>query len=280
MPISIIIPCLQMATTLGRALDSCLIQPEAAQIIVVDDGSTDASFDVAQHYRQRDARVEVLRMHVNGGVAAARNWAAMHATQDLLAFIDADDEYLPGALAAASQYLQRAPREASVRLDVDYVGFPQAIVEHPDFDKYAAILSNTVPSSLVIRRAVYRALGGFPLDEFFRRVGGEDGAFSWALGRLFGNRRLIDGKRVRQHYHPGIHAERFFRIHMGMERPLYEEVVEALRLSQRFVASAELALAQLRALHAPAGGAAAEVSDAGDANASAPAAPRETPKQR
>ncbi|MBC8735391.1 glycosyltransferase family 2 protein [Paraburkholderia sp. UCT31] len=255
MPISIIIPCLQMAATLGRALESCLIQPEAAQIIVVDDGSTDASIELAQHYGRLDARVQVLRMHVNGGVAAARNWAAMHATEDLLGFIDADDEYLPGALAAASGYLQRCPGEASVRLDVDYAGFPRAIVEHPDFDKYAAILSNTVPSSLVIRRAVYRALGGFPLDAFFRRVGGEDGAFSWALSRLFGNRRLIDAKRVRQHYHPAIHAERFFRIHLGMEQPVHQEVVEAWRLSQRFVASAEAAIAQLRALHSPAGAA-------------------------
>lgn len=267
MPISIIIPCLQMAATLGRALESCLIQPEAAQIIVVDDGSTDASIEVAQRYGRSDTRVHVLRMHVNGGVAAARNWAAMHATQDLLAFIDADDEYLPGALAAASGYLQRSPEEASVRLDVEYAGFPQAIVEHPDFEKFAAILSNTVPSSLVIRRAVYRALGGFPLDAFFRRVGGEDGAFSWALSKLFGNRRLIDAKRVRQHYHPTIHAERFFRIHLGMEQPIHGEVVEALRLSQQFVAGAEAAIAQLRALHSPAG-------TAGPAAAPAPLRPR------
>jgi hypothetical protein len=87
-------------------------------------------------------------------------------------------------------------------------------------------------------------------------VGGEDGAFSWALSKLFGNRRLIDAKRVRQHYHPAIHAERFFRIHMGMEAPVREEVVEALRLSQQFVAAAEAAIVQLRALHSPAGTAA------------------------
>jgi hypothetical protein len=147
-----------------------------------------------------------------------------------------------------------------VRLDVEYAGSPQAIVEHPDFEKYAAILSNTVPSSLVIRRAVYRALGGFPLDAFFRRVGGEDGAFSWALSKLFGNRRLIDAKRVRQHYHPAIHAERFFRIHLGMEQPIHEEVVEALRLSLHFVASAEATIAQLRALQTPAGTAPAAAS--------------------
>jgi glycosyltransferase involved in cell wall biosynthesis len=254
--ISIIIPCYQAASTLPRALRSCLIQQEAAQIIVVDDGSSDRVLDVARRYAQADARVELLRMPVNGGVARARNWAAMYASQELLAFLDADDEYLPGALAAASHYLERNPGEASVRLDVEYAGFPREIVEHPEFEKYAGILSNTVPSSLIVRRAVYRAIGGFPTDEFFRRVGGEDGAFSWALSKLFGNRRLIDMKRVLQHHHPGIHAERFFRIYMGMKAAVPEEVVEALRLSQQFVAGAEAALAQLRALHSPAGTAA------------------------
>ncbi|MGF6959529.1 hypothetical protein QFZ97_005459 [Paraburkholderia youngii] len=75
------------------------------------------------------------------------------------------------------------------------------------------------------------------------------------MSRLFGNRRLIDAKRVRQHYHPEIHAERFFRIHLGLEQPVHEDVVEAWRLSQRFVASAEAAIAQLRALHSPEGAA-------------------------
>ncbi|WP_429279595.1 glycosyltransferase family 2 protein [Paraburkholderia sp. GAS41] len=252
-PISIIIPCYQMEATLARTLESCLIQPDAAQIIVVDDGSTDRSADITRHYRQRDARVQLLQMTENGGIARARNWAAIHASEDLLAFIDADDEYRPGALAAACQYLQRYPHEASVRLDVEFAGFPRDIVEHPEFARCSAILSNTIPSSLVIRRAVYRALGGFPMGDFFRRAGCEDGAFSWALSKLFGNRRLIDARRVIMHYHPGIHAERYFRVHMGMLAPVHQEVEQALHLSRQFVADAEMAIAQLRGLSGPPG---------------------------
>jgi glycosyltransferase involved in cell wall biosynthesis len=101
LPISIIIPCYNAAATLARMLDSCVTQPEAGQIIVVDDGSTDDSIGIVRRYRERDARIGLLQMPVNGGAAWARNWAAMHATQPLLAFIDADDEYFPGALAAA-----------------------------------------------------------------------------------------------------------------------------------------------------------------------------------
>jgi glycosyltransferase involved in cell wall biosynthesis len=173
LPISIIIPCYNAAATLARTLDSCVIQPEAAQIIVVDDGSTDHSIEIVRYYGARDQRIGLLQMPVNGGAARARNWAALHATQPLLAFIDADDEYFPGALAAASGYLEQNPAEASIRLDVEYAGFPAEIAGHPDFEEHAATLSNTVPSSLIIRRPVYAALGGFPMDAFFRRNGGD-----------------------------------------------------------------------------------------------------------
>jgi glycosyltransferase involved in cell wall biosynthesis len=252
LPISIIIPCYNAAATLARTLESCIIQPEAAQIIVVDDGSTDESHEIVRRYGERDARVGVLRMPVNGGAARARNWAAMHATQPLLAFIDADDEYLPGALAAASQFLEQNPTEASIRLDVEYAGFPAEIVGHPQFEMHAATLSNTVPSSLIIRRPVYAAFGGFPMDDFFRRNGGEDGAFSWALREAFGNRRLADAKRVRMHYHPRVHAERYFRICFGMQAPNPADVEESFRLSAQFVEAARAGIEQLRRLNSPA----------------------------
>ncbi|MFM0499173.1 glycosyltransferase family 2 protein [Paraburkholderia caffeinilytica] len=246
-PISIIIPCYNSATTLARALHSSLIQQEAAQIIVVDDGSTDTSADVVAHYRHLDARVCLLRMPCNGGPARARNWGAMHAAHGLLAFLDADDEYLPGALAAASAFLTQNPNEVSVRLDVDYTDFPAELTRHSDFAQHAATLSNTVPSSLIIRRAVYAALGGFPMDDAFRRIGGEDGAFSWALRDIFGNRRLDDAKRVRMHYHAGIHAERYFRIALGMEAPDPTDTADAFRFSRQFLDIARAGIEQLRA---------------------------------
>ena len=249
-PISIIIPCYNGAATLSRALESCLIQPDAAQIVVVDDASTDASHDVVAHYGNLDPRVGLLQMPCNGGAARARNWGALHATYDVLAFLDADDEYLPGALAAASTYLAENARDMSVRLDVDYVGFPVELTGHGDFARHAATLSNTVPSSLIIRRAAYAALGGFPMDDSFRRMGGEDGAFSWALREVFGNPRLADSKRVKMHYHAGIHAERYFRVAFGMQTPAAGDVAESFRLSQQFLDAARSGVAQLRAAHA------------------------------
>ena len=160
---------------------------------------------------------------VNGGVVPPRAQLGRHACVSGSARLYRCRRRIPARCVARRKriFCRVVRRRRPCGLDVEFAGFPQAIVAHPEFlrKNTPQILSNTVPSSLVIRRAVYRALGGFPTDEFFRRVGGEDGAFSWALSKLFGNRRLIDAKRVRQHYHPAIHAERFFRIHMGMEQP-------------------------------------------------------------
>lgn len=246
-PLSVIIPCYNASATLGRAIDSCLAQRDVAQIVIADDASRDDSVDVARAYAARDARIKVLRGAENGGVAHTRNWAVMHATQPLLAFLDADDEYMPDALAPAAAFLARHANAAAVRLDVEFTDFPAEILTHPDFERHAATLSCTVPSSLVIRRTAYLALGGFPMDEFFRRTECEDGAFSWALATIFGNPRLVDAKRVRMHYHTGIHAEKFFRISMGMESANAADVARAVEESRRFV---ELAAARVAEWHA------------------------------
>ncbi|WP_233865147.1 glycosyltransferase family 2 protein [Paraburkholderia adhaesiva] len=249
LPISIIIPCYNSAPTLPRALDSAIAQREAAQILVVDDGSTDKTAEIVFRYARLDARVHLLQMASNSGAASARNWGALHATAPVVAFLDADDEYLPGALTAASAWLEKSPHDAVVRLDVEFFGFPESVLAHPDFAQKAAALSNTVPSSLVIRRCAFLALGGFPMDDFFRQYGGEDGALAWALHETFGQHRLDDAKRVRMHYHTGIHAERFFRIQTGLDTPDPGDNAAVIQFSRQFLDQAIGVVKQLRGLN-------------------------------
>src|SRR5215469_2852196 len=125
--VSVIIPCFNAAGTLARTLDSCVAQPEATQIIVVDDGSTDGSREIASRYSALYPQVQLLPLDRNSGASRARNWGAMHANFAVLAFLDADDEYLPGALDAGATFLANHPHEASIRLDVEYCGFPDRI---------------------------------------------------------------------------------------------------------------------------------------------------------
>jgi glycosyltransferase involved in cell wall biosynthesis len=92
---SVIIPAYNGAATLARAIASVRTQTlPPHEIIVVDDGSTDATSDVARSF----GAVVRLIAQANRGVAAARNTGASAATGDWLAFLDADDWYAPDRL--------------------------------------------------------------------------------------------------------------------------------------------------------------------------------------
>ena len=104
--ISVVIPCYNAAPYLAATLDSVLAQDVAGlDVIVVDDGSSDGSAAlVANNYPQ----VRLLRQS-NAGIAAARNSGIAAARGDWVAFIDADDIWLPGKLRAQLEQLQAKP---------------------------------------------------------------------------------------------------------------------------------------------------------------------------
>jgi glycosyltransferase involved in cell wall biosynthesis len=87
--VSIIIPCRNGVRWLGEAIDSCLRQSwRNLQIIVVDNGSTDGSLDLAKRY---DAHAVTVLACEPAGASAARNVGLKHADGDLIQFLDADD---------------------------------------------------------------------------------------------------------------------------------------------------------------------------------------------
>jgi len=103
MKLSVVIPTCNRAHTLARALDSVLAQTlPPAEIIVVDDGSQDATGELL---RQRYPQVTVLRQ-VNSGVSRARNRGVAAARFDWVAFLDSDDSWLPHKLATQARALQ------------------------------------------------------------------------------------------------------------------------------------------------------------------------------
>lgn len=92
--VSVVIPAFNAAATLRRTLDSVFAQTYAAlEVIVVDDASTDETPDVIAEYSQSNFRS--IRLSRNGGVSAARNVGIEAARGELIAFLDADDEWLP-----------------------------------------------------------------------------------------------------------------------------------------------------------------------------------------
>ena len=93
--VSVIIPIYNVEKYLKKCLDSVLNQTHKnLEIILVDDGSTDNSGNLAKDYASRDSRVTIVRQE-NQGQSAARNTGLSLATGDFISFVDSDDEVKP-----------------------------------------------------------------------------------------------------------------------------------------------------------------------------------------
>jgi CDP-glycerol glycerophosphotransferase len=103
--LSIVVPVYNVEEFLEPCLDSVLAQTFGDyEVVLVNDGSTDRSAELAQRYVDRDARMRLVHQE-NGGLSKARNTGTDHATGELLVFLDSDDmlpenayELLVGAL--------------------------------------------------------------------------------------------------------------------------------------------------------------------------------------
>lgn len=93
--VSIVIPAFNAVETIDATLRSVRSQShDKLDIIVVDDGSTDATVPLANKHMEQDSRIRLLRQE-NSGVAAARNLGWRSSLSNLIAFIDADDLWAP-----------------------------------------------------------------------------------------------------------------------------------------------------------------------------------------
>jgi len=114
MNVSVIIPAWNAADTIAATLQSLITQSHAEwEAVVVDDGSTDATADIARRFADRDARIRMVQQQ-NGGEAAARNAGLATAVHDWLLFLDADDWIAP-------QHLARLTHELAADASLDAV---------------------------------------------------------------------------------------------------------------------------------------------------------------
>lgn len=114
--VSVVVPAYNCADFLGRTLDSVLAQTMTDwELVIFDDGSTDATADVADHYQRADDRVRLVRAS-NGGVAAARNrgFEATDERSSYVTFLDHDDRWFPDTLEAMTGMLEQRPDLVSV----------------------------------------------------------------------------------------------------------------------------------------------------------------------
>jgi len=114
---SVIIPAFNAAATLVRAIESVRVQSwPAHEIIVVDDGSTDATIEIARQY----GNAVRLIQQPNSGVSVARNTGAAAATGDWLAFLDADDWYEIDRIKLHAEWIAADPLLDFLTGDYEY----------------------------------------------------------------------------------------------------------------------------------------------------------------
>jgi glycosyltransferase involved in cell wall biosynthesis len=157
--ISVVIGVYNAEPYLAEAVDSVLMQDyRPLELIVVDDGSTDGSREVAQRYEE----VRLIQQ-ANAGNGSARNTGLQAATGEFLAFLDADDRFTPGKLSLQMRALDEDP-------DLDMVfGHVQEFVS-PELDEEtratirppaATPMPWTAPNLMLIRRASFDRVGLF-----------------------------------------------------------------------------------------------------------------------
>ena len=160
--VTVIIGVYNAERYLAEAIESVLAQTHpAVEVIVVDDGSTDASGRIAEGY---GVRVRCIRQE-NGGMAAARNRAIPEARGSYLSFLDADDRFPPDKLRN-----QLAVFEAEPELDVVYGHVTEFL--SPDLDDAALALLRMpehdvpwpTPNLMLVRRESFLRVGLFSTD--------------------------------------------------------------------------------------------------------------------
>lgn len=154
--VTVIIPVFNGERFIGEALDSVLAQTRAPhEVIVVDDGSTDGSASLAE----RRAGVRCLRIE-HAGVSGARNRAIAEARGAWLAFLDADDRWLPGKLACQLEAARTRP-EVSVFLGKKRMFFDGPSPPWYDGPGEGEELPSYEPSVWMVKRSAFEAAGLF-----------------------------------------------------------------------------------------------------------------------
>jgi glycosyltransferase involved in cell wall biosynthesis len=185
--VSVIIPAFNAAGHIRPTLNSVLAQTyQALEVIVVDDGSTDATSGIVEEFAKKDARVQLVRQH-NAGVGAARNAAIGKAHGKYIAPLDADDLFFPEKLEKQVACMERCGSE----IGLVYCG-STIIDEHGNFVRKAELqmLEGRLRRALVLRNVVgnasvplFRATALEKVGSYLTRVEqrGAQGCEDWDL---------------------------------------------------------------------------------------------------
>lgn len=235
--VSVLIPAYNAERTIGRALDSVWRQNwPIKEVIVVDDASTDGTVEAVRRHTRPELRL--IRLDRNRGECGAMNEGIAVATGDLIAFLDADDEWLGGKLAVQVPIMAERLDLTLVacRYQVQFAdgstgvfGWDQAF-SGPE--GWRALLRRSVIAKpcVVARRSTLVAVGAF--DETLKVAGDQD---MWIRLALRGSVESLPDILVRTYQTAGSLMTRYAKREIEYALPMIERHLVALghRLDER-----------------------------------------------
>ncbi len=166
--ITVIMPCYNAETTLRCAVESVATQSFAdLELLIIDDGSKDGSVKLAKMLALDDRRIRVITQR-NAGPAEARNRGLAEATGQFIAFLDADDRWVPHLLARHIQQFSEQPNCGVSYGQIQFFdeamrtgGRVSTIIPRLALADVLGEYPVCTTSNLICRRAVFDAAGGF-----------------------------------------------------------------------------------------------------------------------
>lgn len=160
--VSIVVLCHNYGRFLPEAIESALAQDYAdLELIVIDDGSTDDSLEVASRYRDR----ATVLTQPNQGLARTCNRGAGEASGEHFLFLSADDRLEPTYVSELMAALERRPEASFAYCAARLFGAESGVAPARPFSAFSLVRGrNYVNGSALTRRAAYLDAGGYPED--------------------------------------------------------------------------------------------------------------------
>jgi glycosyltransferase involved in cell wall biosynthesis len=167
--VTVVMPAYNASEYLSETIESVLSQTFTNfELLIIDDGSTDNTAEIANHYSHKDRRIKLISQK-NQGVSIARNTGIEIAKGEYIAFLDSDDQWLADKLAVHIEHFNRCPNLGISFGRVEFMSFDgqptgqfsnsQLLQLVPERLYYENLI--VTPSNAVIRRAVLDNVGNF-----------------------------------------------------------------------------------------------------------------------
>lgn len=161
--ISVIVPCYNQESYIAETLDSVLAQTfERFEIIVVNDGSRDDSWEIIQRYASRYPEKIVAVTQESQGVIASRNNAIRQARGTYIYPLDGDDKMHPDCLQLLYDAITSGKGDV-IYSDTELFGDASGIFELPEPTKNNMVATNCVVCSALYRKADWEQYGGYDM---------------------------------------------------------------------------------------------------------------------